>query len=241
MVGRGRGYRQRDTGGRVPHECVEGDDVERTGVDQGPDRRGRAPDGAGDGVSFEVDRHEAVPWLRTTAGFGMVVFLATDVMLFAPFFAAYFLLRGTTEEWPPAGVELDVARAAVATILLVMSSITLMAADRALALGRRRVAGRYLLVTALLGLVFLVNQLDEYAGLEFSADAHPYGSSFWLLTGLHGVHVAAGVGAILLLFVRSVRARELVAVEPFAGAVSAYWHLVDVVWIGVFGTIWVIR
>lgn len=192
-------------------------------------------------MSLDVDRHEAVPWLRTTAGFGMVVFLASDLMLFAPFFAAYFLLRGTTSEWPPAGVELDVVRAAAATVVLVVSSFTLVAADRALALGRRRVAGRYLLVSALLGAVFLVNQVDEYAGLEFDADSHPYGSTFWLLTGLHGAHVAAGVAAILLLFVRSVRARELVAVEPFAGAVSAYWHLVDIVWIGVFGTIWVIR
>lgn len=192
-------------------------------------------------MSLEVDRHEAVPWLRTTAGFGMVVFLASDLMLFAPFFAAYFLLRGTTGDWPPADVELDVWRALAATVVLVASSFSLMAADRALALGRRRIAGRYLLGTALLGLVFLVNQLDEYAGLEFSADSHPYGSTFWLLTGLHGAHVAAGVGALLMLFVRSVRARDLVAVEPFAGAVSAYWHLVDVVWIGVFATIWVIR
>lgn len=192
-------------------------------------------------MSAEVDRHEAVPWLRTTAGFGMVVFLASDLMLFAPFFAAYFLLRGTTAEWPPPDVELDLARAAIATIVLVSSSFTLMAADRALALGRRRIAGRYLLVTALLGAAFLANQLQEYAGLGFSADSHPYGSAFWLLTGLHGAHVAAGVAAILLLFVRSVRAQRPVAVEPFAGAVSAYWHVVDVVWIGVFGTIWVIR
>ena len=192
-------------------------------------------------MSLQVDREEAVPWLRTTAGFGMVVFLASDLMLFAPFFAAYFLLRGTTGEWPPAGVELDVTRAAVATVVLVASSFTLVAADRALALGRRRVAGRYLLLTVLLGTAFLVNQVDEYAGLEFGADSHPYGSTFWLLTGLHGAHVAGGVVAILLLFVRSVRARDLVAIEPFAGAVSAYWHLVDIVWIGVFGTIWVIR
>lgn len=192
-------------------------------------------------MSLEVDRHEAVPWLRTTAGFGMVVFLASDVMLFAPFFAAYFLLRGTTAEWPPADVELDVARAAIATVVLVASSFTLVAADRALALGRRRIAGRYLLVTALLGTGFLVNQLDEYSSIDFSADSHPYGSTFWLLTGLHGAHVAAGVAALLMLFIRSVRARDLVAVEPFAGAVSAYWHLVDIVWIGVFATIWVIR
>ncbi len=192
-------------------------------------------------MSTEADRHEAVPWLRTTGGFGMVVFLASDLMLFAPFFAAYFLLRGTTAEWPPTGVELEVARAAVATAVLVASSLTLVVADRAMAAQRRRTAGRWLLVTAALGAAFVANQLDEYAGLSFGVDSHPYGSTFWLLTGLHGLHVAVGVGALLLLFVRNARAVRLTAVEPFAAAVSAYWHVVDLVWLAVFSTIWLLR
>jgi cytochrome c oxidase subunit 3 len=186
-------------------------------------------------------RAREVPWSRTAAGFGTIVFLASDLMLFAAFFSAYFVLRGTTPAWPPAGVDLDVARAGAATIVLLASSATLARADRALEHGGSATARRWLLATIGLGVVFLVNQVLEYASLEFSVDTHPYGSVFWLLTGLHGAHVAAGIGALGMLFVRVVRAPDRRRVLPFATSVSAYWHLVDVVWLGVFSTIWVLR
>lgn len=180
-------------------------------------------------------------WSRTAAGFGTIVFLASDLMLFAAFFSASFVLRGTTTEWPPADVELDVPRALAATVVLVWSSFTLIAADRAIEHGRRATARRWLLVTLGLGLAFLVNQVLEYTTLEFGADSHPYGSVFWLLTGLHGAHVTAGLAALTLVLVRTIRARDHRNMLPFATGVSVYWHLVDAVWIGVFLTIWVIR
>ena len=74
---------------------------------------------------------------RTTAELGIILFLASDIMLFSPFFAAYFLLRSTTDVWPADGVELDTLRAAAATLVLVSSSFTLMIADRALEHGHR--------------------------------------------------------------------------------------------------------
>lgn len=181
------------------------------------------------------------PWSRTAAGFGTIVFLASDLMLFAAFFSAYFVLRGTTTTWPPPDVELDVSRAAAATGVLLGSSLTLTLADRALEDERRVLGRRWLLATIGLGLVFLANQVLEYTTLDFGADSHPYGSVFWLLTGLHGAHVAVGIAALALLFVRTVRARDQRAMAPFATGVSVFWHLVDVVWIGVFSTIWLIR
>ena len=145
--------------------------------------------------------------VRDTGPFGVIVFLASDVMLFAPFFAAYFLLRATNAPWPPDGVELDVPRAALATAVLLASSFTLYASDRAGEReGGRRAMRRWLLVTIGLGAVFLVNQIAEYATLDFGADDHPYGSVYWLLTGLHGAHVTVGLAAMGLLFVRAVRA-----------------------------------
>jgi len=92
-----------------------------------------------------------------------------------------------------------------------------------------------------LGAAFAVNQALEYRDLSFGMDDHPYGSAYWMLTGVHGAHVLAGLGALLLLFVRLVRARVLEGVDPYAGSVSLYWHLVDVVWVAVFLTIWVVR
>ena len=178
---------------------------------------------------------------RTTGQLGVIVFLASDIMLFAPFFAAYFLLRSTNDPWPSNGVELDTLRAAIATVVLVASSGTVVLADRAQEAGDRRRAGVWLFVTMALGLVFLVNQIAEYATLDFRADDDAYGSIYWGLTGLHTAHVTAGVMALGLLVIRVVRAPVLEEATPWARGISTFWHLVDIVWILVFVTIWVIR
>ena len=81
----------------------------------------------------------------------------------------------------------------------------------------------------------------EYRTLDFRADDGPYGSIYWVLTGLHGAHVTAGLAAMALLFVRAVRSRTPAAVASWAGGVSLFWHLVDVVWIFVFTTIWILQ
>lgn len=177
----------------------------------------------------------------TRAQLGMYVFLASDLMLFAPFFAAYFLLRTNAPEWPPEGVELDVPRAAIATAVLVASSFTMLPADRALEHGRVRAMQAWLVATLALGAAFLANQVAEYLTLDFGAGDHTYGSIYWLLTGLHSCHVFAGLAAIAALFARTMRAREPGALASWASGVSAFWHLVDVVWIGVFVTIWVVQ
>jgi cytochrome c oxidase subunit 3 len=178
---------------------------------------------------------------RTTGQFGVIVFLASDVMLFAPFFAAYFLLRSTNQPWPPPEVEFGVPRAALATAVLVASSFTLVAADRAHRSNDRTNMQRWLVVTIVLGGLFLSNQIAEYATLSFSASDHPYGSIYWGLTGLHSAHVAGGLAVLGLLLVRTVRSPSLDEISPWADGVSLFWHLVDVIWLGVFTTIWIIR
>jgi len=179
---------------------------------------------------------------RGVGPFGVVVFLASDVMLFAPFFAAYFVLRASNDPWPPAGVELETARAAIATVVLVASSFTLLAADRAAEHERGAATQRrWLLVTVALGAAFLANQIVEYATLDFGADSHPYGSAYWMLTGLHSAHVASGLVAMMLLFVRSARGAPRSTTSSWTVGVSLFWHLVDVIWVAVFLTIWVVR
>jgi len=178
---------------------------------------------------------------RTTAELGMILFLASDIMLFSPFFAAYFLLRSTNEVWPAEGVELDILRATAATLVLVSSSFTLMVADRALEHGERRKTARWILVTIALGTVFLVNQISEYVTLDFRPADHTYGSIYWGITMLHGAHVTAGLVALAALYVRSIRAHPLGSVAAWAKGVSWFWHLVDIIWVAVFLTIWVFR
>ena len=195
------------------------------------------------GLAQPADRQLArtVPRQQVAATqFGVVVFLASDIMLFAPFFAAYFLLRENNPPWPPDGVDLDVARAALATAALVASSFTLVRFEHLGARGSRH-ARVWLLVTIALGAVFLGNQLAEYSTLDFGASDHTYGSIFWLLTGLHAVHVTVGLGALALLYVRATRARSFEAMATWTNGISLFWHLVDVLWLFVFSTIWLLQ
>ena len=171
----------------------------------------------------------------------MYVFLASDLMLFAPFFAAYYLLRTNAAEWPPPDVSLDVPRAALATAVLISSSFTLIASDRAAERGDLARMRGWLAATVALGALFLGDQFAEYATLSFGPDDHTYGSIYWLLTGLHSGHVTVGLITLLALLTRSYRAQDPAALATWAAGVSAFWHLIDVVWIGVFTTIWVIR
>jgi cytochrome c oxidase subunit 3 len=181
------------------------------------------------------------PPARSTGQFGVIVFLASDVMLFSPFFAAYFLLRSTNAPWPPTDVELDLPRALAATLVLVSSSFTLIAGDRAFERGDGATTRRWLVATMALGAIFLLNQITEYGTLAFGADDHPYGSIYVGLTGLHALHVTAGLSVLALLYVRTARTRSLDEITPWANGVSMFWHLVDIVWVGVFATIWLIR
>ena len=178
---------------------------------------------------------------RSTGEFGVILFLASDVMLFAAFFAAYFLLRATNSPWPPKGFDLEFSRTLMFTVVLVASSFTMITADRAHRRGDGRGMRRWLLVTIVLGLLFLGNQIEDFITMELRAGDGPYGSIFWGLTGLHAAHVTAGVCALGLLYVRAARTRALDEITPWARGISLFWHLVDVIWLGVFTTIWVIR
>jgi cytochrome c oxidase subunit III len=176
----------------------------------------------------------------SVVGVGTVVFLASELMFFAGLFAAWFTLRAGTDVWPPEGVHLDVVRTALATALLVGSSFTMHAGDKAAHRGDLDGAIRWVLVTFALGAVFLANQVLEYTELDFTHTSHAYGSIFYLMTGFHGLHVLIGLGIMAtILWVGTGRTRAPLS-EPLTMA-SYYWHFVDVVWVGMFATIYLIR
>lgn len=175
-------------------------------------------------------------------GIGVVIWLASELMFFGGLFAAYFALRGENgAAWPPAGVELDVLRAALFTTVLVVSSLTVHLSVKASEEGRRGQSLVLLVLTVALGAVFLANQLLEYRSVGFSVDTNAYGSMYYLLTGFHGLHVAGGL--VLLSVVAWVvfsRHSRMPSTHTLRVA-GYYWHFVDVVWIAVFFTIYVIR
>ncbi len=125
-------------------------------------------------------------------GVGTVVWLSSELMFFAGLFAGWFTLRAAAAEWPPEGAELEVLRTALATVVLISSSVTMHKAVQAAEASDRRLAIRWLLITAALGTIFLANQVLEYTELPFSISSDAYGSMFYLLTGFHGLHVLGG-------------------------------------------------
>jgi cytochrome c oxidase subunit 3 len=174
-------------------------------------------------------------------GVGVVVWLASELMFFSGLFAAYFTLRAGNHPWPPPDVELATARTAVATAILIASSFTMHLATVAAEQQKRSAAIRWLGITALMGAAFLSNQVWEYVEAPFSISSHAYGSIFYLMTGFHGLHVIGG-----LLFMAAVSAAILgrtsrAPAHSTLEVCAFYWHFVDVVWVAMFLTIYVLQ
>ena len=174
---------------------------------------------------------------------GTIMWLASELMFFGGLFASYFTIRANNlPAWPGPGVKLETVRDAAFTMLLVASSFTMQHAVGRLGNGERKQAVRSIVVTLVLGGVFLGNQGVEWATLPFHASTSAYGSLFYIMTGFHGLHVVFGLVAMLGLLVRIGSGnKEDTGVETAAEVVTYYWHFVDVVWIALFVTLFIIR
>ncbi len=181
-----------------------------------------------------------VPGRPSILGVGVVVWLASELMFFAGLFGSHFFLGSTTDVWPPADVDLDVPRALLATLVLIASSGTMHMAVVASERRDRRGVVRWLAVTATLGALFLANLIQEWTTLAFSIDTHAYGTTFYLMTGFHGLHVFGGLlfmlGVVALITGRDTEAPP----GPPVAVVGYYWHFVDVVWIAMFATLYLL-
>ena len=172
---------------------------------------------------------------------GTVVWLASELMFFGGLFAAYFTLKAETKVWPPSDVRLETLTSALATLLLISSSGTMHLAIRSRERGDRGGMQRWLLATLALGALFLANQAREFFVLDFKVSSNSYGSIYYLMTGFHGLHVLAGLLLIIVALVIATGPGPLARRGPVVESIGYYWHFVDVVWIGLFTTIFVIR
>ena len=176
---------------------------------------------------------------------GTIIWLSSELMFFAGLFAMYFTARArATEGWPPEPTELNLPYALTFTIILVASSVTcqlgVFAAEQGNVYGLRR----WFTITFLMGLTFVLGQGFEYIQLVeegTTISSSTYGSVFYLTTGFHGLHFIGGLVAFIYLLIRSTMGRFTPAQATAAIVVSYYWHFVDVVWIGLFATIYLIR
>ncbi len=172
---------------------------------------------------------------------GMLLFIISEVMVFGAFFTAYFFIRVVQgETWPAEGTELPVAIAGVNTAILLSSSVTLHWAQTSIKHGNRRGLRAGIVATFLLGLTFLTIQINEYVHVGFAPHDHAQGSVFYGLTGLHGAHVFIGLCLLLTVVVRSFRGHFSQEEHRGVEVPGIYWHFVDVMWIVVYTTIYVI-
>ena len=169
---------------------------------------------------------------------GMWVSVASIAMLFTSLTSAYIVRSATSYDWLPVAVPRALF---VSTGLLLLSSITLELARQKLKRSFQDSYSRYLLLTVLLGIVFLASQLSAWRQMARQGvylASHPHSSFFYLLTGAHGVHLLGGLLALMFLWLRSRRQLSEPAVvarrQAAADAVTIYWHFMDALWIYLF-------
>jgi cytochrome c oxidase subunit 3 len=172
---------------------------------------------------------------------GMLLFIISEIMVFGAFFTAYFFIRVVNgDAWPAPGTELPKLVAGINTAILLSSSVTLHWAENAIKNDNRFGFRAGILTTFLLGLTFLFIQINEYVHIGFAPHDHAQGSVFYGLTGLHGAHVFIGLLLLSIVTVRAFRGHYSSASHRGVEVPGIYWHFVDVMWIVVYLTVYII-
>lgn len=173
----------------------------------------------------------------------MWLFLGSECLLFGGLISTYMLYRGRVSDGPhPSGI-FDIPFTSVSSFVLLMSSLTMVLAVSSAQRGDDRRTNLWLTVTAVLGATFIGGQVYEFTafmreGLGFSTSL--FGSSFYTLTGFHGVHVSVGV-IMLLSTMGIIRKNKITGNKAeVVELVGLYWHFVDVVWIIIFTLVYLI-
>lgn len=202
-----------------------------------------------------------------SAKFGMWIFLATEILMFSGLFLAYFIVRSFYPEMVLSAHELlDKRMGGVNTVVLLTSSFTMAMAVRSAQVGDNKKCSMHLMLTLICAGIFLVVKYFEYSGKfshgifpgrffnydEAIAYAHGHGHSFrglphiffglyFIMTGLHGVHVLVGIGVIFWIWRRANRNEFSSDYYTPVENVGLYWHLVDLVWIFLFPLLYLVK
>jgi cytochrome c oxidase subunit 3 len=181
-----------------------------------------------------------------TTAVGTIVWLSSELMFFAALFAMYFTIRSVSPElWATEPKLLNIPFSTVNTTVLVLSSVTCQMGVFAAEKGDVIRLRMWFMITFLMGAFFIGGQIYEYSALvreNITIPASPYGSIFYLTTGFHGLHVTGGLIAFLFVLGRTFMARTFTHEQAVTAiVVSYYWHFVDVVWIGLFATIYLLK
>jgi cytochrome c oxidase subunit 3 len=213
----------------------------RTTVEDRTVVRGRRTDPA-DRLPPNETGLEAQPSKFSAGMWAVILFVSSEAFFFGALFTTYFFLRARMAEWEPVFGEKPTWEGlpGINTVLLLASSVTMQIAVNAIKKGDRTALRNWFIPTIVLGVLFLAGQGYEYTRLGFLPRDGIFAGVFFTLTGFHGAHVTGGVIFNTIVFYRTLKGhfttRRHLAVE----AASIYWHFVDVVWIGLFVTIYIV-
>ena len=172
---------------------------------------------------------------------GMVLFVASEAMFFAAFFGGYFTIRGNAKVWPPPEIPpLTIDVATILTVILVTSSVVIQLSLRSIRRGDQRRAALLLGLTMTLGIAFLLLQLYDYSQLGFGVKDGTFGTLFYVMTGIHMAHVFGGVVFLALVFGQAMGGSLSPSNHDSLAAGAIYWDFVDVVWLLLFTTFYLL-
>ncbi len=185
-----------------------------------------------------VEAHEEHPDLRVL---GLIIFLASEALMFGGMFATYLIFMSSSDVWPPEGTEVELLLPAINTAILISSSFVIHKGDTAIK--KNNVSGMRLwyLATAVMGVIFLGGQVYEYLSLGYGLTTNVFANCFYLTTGFHGLHVTIGVLLILGVLWRSRRQGHYSATKHVGIEMAEiYWHFVDVIWVVLFTLLYIL-
>ncbi len=172
----------------------------------------------------------------------MWIFLGSEFLFFGAFITTYLIYLDETNGGP--GVELfDIPYTSISSFVLLMSSLTMVLAHHAHTKGDMRRMRMWVLATALQGMVFIGGQVYEFTtfvneGLTISTS--PFSSSFFVLTGFHGLHVTVGIILLLGLYAMSFTGKVKSDQDVKTEIVGLYWHFVDIIWVLIFVVVYLV-
>ena len=204
--------------------------------------RGRRGRPTVDRLPLNDSGYEVQPTKFNSGMWAIILFVGSELMFFAALFTTYFFLRGKVPAWEPVFGEKPtwLGLPLINTIELLASSVTMQLGVNAIRKGDRRRLVLWLVPTVILGVLFLSGQAYEYTRLGFLPKDGVFAAVFFTLTGFHGAHVTGGVLFIAICLYRSLRGQFTANRHLAVEAASIYWHFVDVVWIGLFTTIYIV-
>lgn len=171
----------------------------------------------------------------------MMLFIASEAVFFTLLVFAYVTYHATRGNGPTPASVLDPVKTGVFSMFLFSSSATMHRAASSLRRRNRGAGFRWLALTLVLGTVFLAGQGSEYLHLareNVTVSRDLFGTTFFTLTGFHGLHVLVGLGLIALVLGLTRAGEHDHPWDGAVGAVSLYWHFVDAVWLVIFAVVY---